>query len=127
MHQMELYDDEPFNFEMIHNRYLKFAKQSKFSVKLSERPVILKAFERIQVTEMKYTFLHRQKVCRCLFDSSLQSVNNNSKLFKNEIKVVSTINKSISQLLFCRQEKEVTGSISPLDPLNILISVVNSS
>lgn len=47
-HQMELYDEEPFNFEMILNRYLKFVKQSN-SVKLSERPVILKAYERIQV------------------------------------------------------------------------------
>lgn len=48
-HQMELYDEEPFNFEMILNRYLKFAKNS-MSVKLIERPVILKAFERIQVS-----------------------------------------------------------------------------
>lgn len=50
-HQMELYDEEPFNFEMILNRYLKFVKQSN-SVKLSERPVILKAYERIQVRTM---------------------------------------------------------------------------
>ncbi|KAG8251437.1 origin recognition complex subunit 4 [Homalodisca vitripennis] len=50
-HQMELYDDEPFNFEMILNRYLKFAKQSN-SVKLSERPVVLKAFERLQALEL---------------------------------------------------------------------------
>lgn len=50
-HQMELYDEEPFNFEMILNRYFKFVKQSN-SVKLSERPVILKAYERIQVRTM---------------------------------------------------------------------------
>uniref|UniRef100_A0A1B6LXP6 Origin recognition complex subunit 4 n=1 Tax=Graphocephala atropunctata TaxID=36148 RepID=A0A1B6LXP6_9HEMI len=50
-HQMELYDDEPFNFEMILNRYLKFVKQSN-SVKLSERPVVLKAFERLQALEL---------------------------------------------------------------------------
>lgn len=54
-HQMELYDEEPFNFEMILNRYLKFVKQSN-SVKLSERPVILKAYERIQVRTMSVLY-----------------------------------------------------------------------
>ncbi|XP_054257450.1 origin recognition complex subunit 4-like [Macrosteles quadrilineatus] len=50
-HQMELYDEVPFNFEMILQRYLNFARQSH-SVKIGERSVILKAFERIQALEL---------------------------------------------------------------------------
>lgn len=42
---------EPFNFEMIYSQYLKFCK--KFSTALiTERSVVLKAFQRIQELEI---------------------------------------------------------------------------
>uniref|UniRef100_A0A1B6E7S1 Origin recognition complex subunit 4 n=1 Tax=Clastoptera arizonana TaxID=38151 RepID=A0A1B6E7S1_9HEMI len=50
-HQSEIYDDDPFNFEMIINRYLKFANQNS-AVQIVHKPVIMKAFERIKDLEI---------------------------------------------------------------------------
>lgn len=47
-HETEIFDEEPFNFEKIYNRYLKFANQS--SIESVQRPVIMKAFEHIKVS-----------------------------------------------------------------------------
>lgn len=47
-HQYEIFDGDPFNFEMIVGRYLKFASQNS-AIQVTQRPVILKAFERIKV------------------------------------------------------------------------------
>lgn len=46
-HETEIYD-EPFNFEAILNRYVKFANQLS-SIHSVQRPVIMKAFEHIKV------------------------------------------------------------------------------
>ncbi|RZF37025.1 hypothetical protein LSTR_LSTR004713 [Laodelphax striatellus] len=50
-HQNEIYDGDPFNFEMIANRYMKFASQNS-SIQIMQRPVLLKAFERIKHLEL---------------------------------------------------------------------------
>jgi len=47
-HETEIYDGEPFNFEAIYNRYIKFANQNS-SIQSVQRPVIMKAFEHIKV------------------------------------------------------------------------------
>ncbi|XP_075215104.1 origin recognition complex subunit 4 isoform X4 [Lycorma delicatula] len=50
-HQTEIFDGEPFNFEMIIGRYLKFANQNS-AIHITQRPVIFKAFERIKHLEL---------------------------------------------------------------------------
>lgn len=47
-HHMEIYDNQPMNFEMILSRYLKFANANS-NIQSVQRPVIMKAFEHIQV------------------------------------------------------------------------------
>lgn len=47
-HHVEIYDNQPMNFEMILSRYLKFANANS-NVQSVQRPVIMKAFEHIQV------------------------------------------------------------------------------
>lgn len=47
-HETEIYDGEPFNFETVYNRYIKFANQNS-SIQSVQRPVIMKAFEHIKV------------------------------------------------------------------------------
>ncbi|XP_043599414.1 origin recognition complex subunit 4 [Bombus pyrosoma] len=49
-HETEIYDGEPFNFEAIYNRYIKFANQNS-SIQTVQRPVIMKAFEHIKNLE----------------------------------------------------------------------------
>lgn len=56
-HQTEIYDFEPFNFEMIFNRYMNFENQNS-AIKIVQRSVILKAFERIKVTISFNYFKH---------------------------------------------------------------------
>lgn len=48
-HHCEIYDRDPFNFEIILTRFNKFAITTRTFQNLS-RDVIMKAFERIQVT-----------------------------------------------------------------------------
>jgi len=48
-HHSEIYDQEPFNFEMIYDRYCKFALRNS-TLLVTERQVIIKAFERISVS-----------------------------------------------------------------------------
>lgn len=47
-HHSEIYDKEPFNFEMIYARYYKFASRNS-SLLVTKRQVVIKAFERISV------------------------------------------------------------------------------
>lgn len=47
-HHSEIYDKEPFNFEMIYARYCKFASRNS-SLLITKRQVVIKAFERISV------------------------------------------------------------------------------
>ncbi|XP_048237832.1 origin recognition complex subunit 4-like [Haliotis rufescens] len=49
-HLMDIYDGEPFNFEMVYSEYLKFA-QRKSSMQVYEKPVVLKAFEHLMTLE----------------------------------------------------------------------------
>lgn len=49
-HLAEIYQGEPINFEMVYNRYLKFAKKSQTNE--SPREVVLKAFEHLQVIKI---------------------------------------------------------------------------
>lgn len=50
-HLMEIYDGEPFNFEMIYSEYLKFA-QRKSSIQAFDKAVVLKAFEHLLALEL---------------------------------------------------------------------------
>jgi origin recognition complex subunit 4 len=50
-HHCDIYDNQPMNFEMVLNRYLKFANANS-SIQTTERPVIMKAFEQIQNLEL---------------------------------------------------------------------------
>jgi origin recognition complex subunit 4 len=48
-HHCEIYDNDPFNFEMILTRYNKFAYKSS-SMQNLNREVVLKGFENLKVT-----------------------------------------------------------------------------
>jgi hypothetical protein len=48
-HETEIYDGEPFNFEKVSSRYLKFANQNS-GISSVQKPVIMKAFEHIKVS-----------------------------------------------------------------------------
>ncbi|XP_014772349.1 origin recognition complex subunit 4 isoform X1 [Octopus bimaculoides] len=50
-HLTELYDGEPFNFEIVYNEYLRFSQQ-KSSLQIFEKSVVLKAFEHLQNVEL---------------------------------------------------------------------------
>ncbi|XP_064614948.1 origin recognition complex subunit 4-like [Liolophura sinensis] len=50
-HLMDIYDGEPFNFEMVYNEFQKFA-QRKSSMQIFDRPVVLKAYEHLMALEL---------------------------------------------------------------------------
>ncbi|GAB1608669.1 origin recognition complex subunit 4-like [Argonauta hians] len=50
-HLTEIYDGEPFNFEIVYNEYLRFSQQ-KSSLQIFEKSVVLKAFEHLQSVEL---------------------------------------------------------------------------
>jgi origin recognition complex subunit 4 len=50
-HVRQIYDDEPFNFEMVFKEYQKFVRR-KSSVQSYEKPVVLKAFEHLCALEL---------------------------------------------------------------------------
>lgn len=47
-HHVEIYDNQPMNFEMIFSRYIKFVNANS-NIQTVQRPVILKAFEHLKV------------------------------------------------------------------------------
>ncbi|XP_059162417.1 origin recognition complex subunit 4-like [Physella acuta] len=49
-HLTEIYEGEPFNFEMVYSEYLKFARR-KTGMQVYEKAVVMKAFEHLQVLE----------------------------------------------------------------------------
>ncbi|XP_030628450.1 origin recognition complex subunit 4 [Chanos chanos] len=51
-HLNDIYDGEPFNFQMVHNEYKKFIQRKSNSVHNYEKPVILKAFEHLLQLEL---------------------------------------------------------------------------
>ncbi|XP_069120918.1 origin recognition complex subunit 4-like [Argopecten irradians] len=54
MHLTEIYDGEPFNFEMVYSEYRKFA-QRRSSMQVYEKAVVLKAFEHLIALELVKT------------------------------------------------------------------------
>lgn len=51
-HQSEIYDNDPFNFEMIFNRFQKFSNSSTTMQGMESRNLVLKAFEHIKALEL---------------------------------------------------------------------------
>lgn len=58
-HHAEIYDNQPMNFEMILSRYMKFANANS-SIQGFQRPVIMKAFEHLEVSSMYSVFILKQ-------------------------------------------------------------------
>nr|XP_006005569.1 PREDICTED: origin recognition complex subunit 4 [Latimeria chalumnae]XP_006005570.1 PREDICTED: origin recognition complex subunit 4 [Latimeria chalumnae] len=51
-HLNDIYDGEPFNFQMVYNEFQKFNQRKAHSVHNSEKPVIMKAFEHLHQLEL---------------------------------------------------------------------------
>ncbi|XP_075685382.1 origin recognition complex subunit 4 isoform X3 [Rhinoderma darwinii] len=51
-HLHDIYSGEPFNFQMVHNEFLKFVQRKAHSVYNFEKPVVLKAFEHLYQLEL---------------------------------------------------------------------------
>uniref|UniRef100_A0A8C5PDT2 Origin recognition complex subunit 4 n=1 Tax=Leptobrachium leishanense TaxID=445787 RepID=A0A8C5PDT2_9ANUR len=51
-HLQEIYDGEPFNFQMVHNEFQKFVQRKAHSVYNFETPVVMKAFEHLHQLEL---------------------------------------------------------------------------
>lgn len=54
-HHSVIYNQEPFNFEMIYDRYSKFALRNSTSF-VTKRQVVIKAFERISVSFINISY-----------------------------------------------------------------------
>ena len=52
-HLTEVYEGEPFNFEMVYREYTKFCHR-RSSMQSYERPVIFKAFDQLKVNIYHY-------------------------------------------------------------------------
>ncbi|CAL1526075.1 unnamed protein product [Lymnaea stagnalis] len=50
-HITEIYDGEPFNFEMVYSEYLKFARR-RTGMQVYEKAVVMKAYEHLQTLEL---------------------------------------------------------------------------
>ncbi|RLU23154.1 hypothetical protein DMN91_005432 [Ooceraea biroi] len=61
-HETEIYDGEPLTFERIYNRYAKFVNQNS-SIQSVQKPVIMKAFERIKNLEIVIPMGKNTKKC----------------------------------------------------------------
>lgn len=53
-HHSEIYDRDPFNFEMILTRYRKFENSTQTRMESVERPIALKSFEHLHVSSDQY-------------------------------------------------------------------------
>uniref|UniRef100_A0A3P8V8H7 Origin recognition complex subunit 4 n=1 Tax=Cynoglossus semilaevis TaxID=244447 RepID=A0A3P8V8H7_CYNSE len=51
-HLNDVYEDEPFNLQMVHNEFKKFLQRKSNSMYNFEQPVIMKAFEHLQQLEL---------------------------------------------------------------------------
>ncbi|XP_051913848.1 origin recognition complex subunit 4 isoform X1 [Hippocampus zosterae] len=51
-HLNDVYEGEPFNFQMVHNEFKKFLQRKSSSVYNFEQPVVMKAFEHLQQLEL---------------------------------------------------------------------------
>ncbi|KAG8432303.1 hypothetical protein GDO86_016807 [Hymenochirus boettgeri] len=76
-HLLDIYEGEPFNFQMVHNEFQKFIQRKAHSLYNFEKPVVLKAFEHLHQLElikpMEGLTLRTQKeyrLMKLLLDSS---------------------------------------------------------
>uniref|UniRef100_A0A0E9WL29 Origin recognition complex subunit 4 n=1 Tax=Anguilla anguilla TaxID=7936 RepID=A0A0E9WL29_ANGAN len=51
-HLNDVYEGEPFNFQMVHNEFKKFLQRKSHSAHNFEKPVVVKAFEHLQELEL---------------------------------------------------------------------------
>ncbi|XP_048341422.1 origin recognition complex subunit 4 [Sphaerodactylus townsendi] len=51
-HLNDIYEGEPFNFQMVYNEYQKFVQRKAHTVYSFEKPVVMKAFEHLQQLEL---------------------------------------------------------------------------
>ncbi|KAJ8003672.1 hypothetical protein DPEC_G00150760 [Dallia pectoralis] len=51
-HLNDIYDGEPFNFQMVHNEFKKFLQRKSHSIYNFDKPVVMKAFEHLQQLEL---------------------------------------------------------------------------
>ncbi|NP_001081561.1 origin recognition complex subunit 4 [Xenopus laevis] len=51
-HLQDIYDGEPFNFQMVHNEFQKFIQRKAHSVYNFEKAVVIKAFEHLHQLEL---------------------------------------------------------------------------
>lgn len=55
MHHTEIYDREPFNFEMVLTRYRKFENSAQSRMETVDRGIALKSFERLHVSHARHS------------------------------------------------------------------------
>ncbi|XP_048090230.1 origin recognition complex subunit 4 [Alosa alosa] len=51
-HLNDIYEGEPFNFQMVHNEFKKFISRKSHTIHNFEKPVVIKAFEHLQQLEL---------------------------------------------------------------------------
>nr|XP_015214144.1 PREDICTED: origin recognition complex subunit 4 isoform X3 [Lepisosteus oculatus] len=51
-HLSDIYDGEPYNFQMVHNEFKKFLQRKSHSIHNFEKPVVMKAFEHLHQLEL---------------------------------------------------------------------------
>uniref|UniRef100_A0A6Q2YNH4 Origin recognition complex subunit 4 n=1 Tax=Esox lucius TaxID=8010 RepID=A0A6Q2YNH4_ESOLU len=51
-HLSDIYEGEPFNFQMVHNEFKKFLQRKSQSIYNFDKPVVMKAFEHLQQLEL---------------------------------------------------------------------------
>ena len=51
-HLNDIYEEKPFNFQMVYNEFQKFVQRRAHSVYNFEKPVVMKAFEHLQQLEL---------------------------------------------------------------------------
>ncbi|KAM4627040.1 origin recognition complex subunit 4 isoform 2-T3 [Discoglossus pictus] len=51
-HLLDIYEGEPFNFQMVHNEFQKFIQRKAHSIYNFEKPVVMKAFEHLNQLEL---------------------------------------------------------------------------
>uniref|UniRef100_A0A8C7J2F4 Origin recognition complex subunit 4 n=1 Tax=Oncorhynchus kisutch TaxID=8019 RepID=A0A8C7J2F4_ONCKI len=51
-HLNDIYEGEPFNFQMVHNEFKKFLQRKSHSIHNFDKPVVMKAFEHLQQLEL---------------------------------------------------------------------------
>jgi origin recognition complex subunit 4 len=112
-HHCEIYDNDPFNFEIVLTRYNKFAFKSS-TMQNIDREVILKAFENLKVctfTTHPYFYAHFKFICSIKSSSDRSGWKEN---FRKSIRCTSSsslqtkLKRPFKSIRTCRQ-KLITG------------------